>query len=157
ATSIVELPPFPIIIKAVAGGGGRGMRLVRAGPELRAPEHAPQVGGGRAFGAGRAMSERAVEEARQIEVEIVAGQHGDMVHLGERDCSVQRRHQKLIEEAPSPAVDAALREKLGAAAVALARAVNYVGAGTVEFLLGADGAFYFMEMNTRLQVEHPVT
>ena len=146
------------MIKAAAGGGGRGMRMVhereRVGRRARwrrapRPQHA--------FGDGRLLLERALTGARHIEVQVFADQHGNVIHLGERDCSVQRRHQKLIEESPSPAVDAALREKLGAAAVALAKAVNYVGAGTVEFLLDAGKHFYFMEMNTRLQVEHPVT
>ena len=148
---------FPLMIKAAAGGGGRGMRLVRAENELAAALDAARSEAQHAFGDGRLLLERALENARHIEIQVFADHHGHVIHLGERDCSVQRRHQKLIEESPSPAVDAALREKMGAAAVALAKAVNYVGAGTVEFLLDADKNFFFMEMNTRLQVEHPVT
>ena len=128
---------YPLMIKAVAGGGGRGMRRVASAAEFDAALEAAQSEAQHAFGDGRVMLERAIEDARHIEVQILADQHGHVVHLGERDCSVQRRHQKLIEETPSPAVDAALREKLGAAAVALARAVEYEGVGTVEFLLDA--------------------
>ena len=156
-TEAAKSVDFPLMVKAAAGGGGRGMRLVRHEGELAAALDAARSEGQHALGDGTLLIERALTGARHIEVQIFADQHGNTVHLGERDCSVQRRHQKLIEESPSPAVDAALREKLGAAAVALARAVNYVGAGTIEFLLDAGGQFYFMEMNTRLQVEHPVT
>src|SRR4051794_40900809 len=148
---------FPLMIKAAAGGGGRGMRRVADESDLAAALNAARSEAQNAFGDARLLLERALESARHIEVQVFADQHGNIVHLGERDCSVQRRHQKLIEESPSPAVDAALREKLGGAAVALTKAVNYVGAGTIEFLLDARGNFHFMEMNTRLQVEHPVT
>ena len=148
---------YPVMIKAAAGGGGRGMRLVRSKAELADAFAQAQSEAEHAFGDGRLLIEPALEDARHVEVQVFADSHGNCVHLGERDCSVQRRHQKLIEESPSPAVNAALRDRMGKAAVAAARAVGYVGAGTVEFLLGADGKFWFMEMNTRLQVEHPVT
>ena len=148
---------FPLMIKAAAGGGGRGMRLVRSDSELPVALNAARSEAQHAFGDGTLLLERALESARHIEVQVFADQHGNVIHLGERDCSVQRRHQKLIEEAPSPAVDATLHEAMGRAAVTLAKAVNYVGAGTVEFLLDAQKNFCFMEMNTRLQVEHPVT
>ncbi len=146
----------PLMVKAVAGGGGRGMRLVTDLAQLPAAlagARSEALGG---FGCGDLLIERALMQPRHVEVQIFSDAHGGCIHLGERDCSVQRRHQKIIEESPSPAVDAALRERMGACAVALAQAAGYVGAGTVEFLLdGSD--FYLMEMNTRLQVEHPVT
>ncbi len=148
---------FPIMVKASAGGGGRGMRLVQSADGLPDALRLAASEAAKAFGDGRLILERAVIEPRHVEVQVFADSCGNVLHLGERDCSVQRRHQKVIEEAPSPAVDAALRARMGEAAVAVARAIGYVGAGTVEFLLDREGRFYFMEMNTRLQVEHPVT
>ena len=159
--SAIESMGLPVMIKAAAGGGGRGMRL------LRLAEDAPDgleaaVGGARreaqaAFGDGRLLVERAMSEGRHVEVQVMFDAHGNGVHLGERDCSVQRRRQKVIEESPSPAVDAKLREELGRAALNVCSAAGYVGAGTVEFMLMPDGSFMFLEVNTRLQVEHPVT
>lgn len=149
---------FPLMVKAVAGGGGRGMRLVTEAAQLSTALASARSEALAGFGRGDLLVERALLAPRHVEVQIFADTHGHCIHLGERDCSVQRRHQKLIEESPSPAVDAALRERMGACAVALAQAAGYVGAGTVEFLLdGEHGDFYLMEMNTRLQVEHPVT
>jgi len=148
---------FPLLVKAAAGGGGRGMRRVDEAAALAEAVAAARAEAQAAFGDGTLLLERLVEGARHVEVQVLADAHGAAVHLGERDCSVQRRYQKVIEEAPSPAVDAALRQRIGEAAVALCRAIGYRSAGTVELLLGADGSFYFLEMNTRLQVEHPVT
>jgi len=148
---------FPLMVKAVAGGGGRGMRRVAKAKDLKAALASARSEAMNAFGSDVVLLEKAVEDARHVEVQVFADAHGNVIHLGERDCSMQRRHQKVIEEAPSPAVDAALRAKMGAAAVAAAKAVDYRGAGTVEFLLAPSGEFYFLEMNTRLQVEHPVT
>ncbi len=148
---------FPVMVKAAAGGGGRGMRLVAQPEKLEKALSAARSEAENAFGSGELIIEKAVVEPRHIEIQVFADNHGNVVHLGERDCSIQRRHQKVIEEAPSPAVSETLRSEMGAAAVAAAKAINYSGAGTVEFLLASDNAFYFLEMNTRLQVEHPVT
>jgi acetyl-CoA carboxylase, biotin carboxylase subunit len=149
---------YPVMLKASAGGGGKGMRLVASSTELRSAYDNAKSEAAAAFGDDSLYLEKAVERPRHIEIQIFADTHGNVVHLGERECSIQRRHQKVIEECPSPINDPALREQMGAAAVTLARAVSYVGAGTVEFLV-ADPTreFYFLEMNTRLQVEHPVT
>ena len=152
-----EVTEFPVLVKASAGGGGRGMRVVRDAAGLAEAVEAARREAASAFGDGTVFCERYLERSRHVEVQIIADVHGNVVPLGERDCSIQRRHQKIVEEAPSPAVSPALREALAAAAVDAARAVDYTGAGTVEFLLGPDGDFYFLEMNTRLQVEHPVT
>ncbi|WP_246312296.1 biotin carboxylase N-terminal domain-containing protein [Pseudaquabacterium terrae] len=148
---------FPLLVKAVAGGGGRGMRLVGSAIELDAALAGARREAESAFGDDRLMLERLIEHGRHIEIQVFADQHGHAVHLGERDCTAQRRRQKVIEEAPSPIVDEALRARMGADAVAAALAVGYVGAGTVEFIVDAERRHYFLEMNTRLQVEHPVT
>ncbi|HEY1077333.1 MAG TPA: acetyl-CoA carboxylase biotin carboxylase subunit [Fontimonas sp.] len=148
---------LPVMVKAAAGGGGRGMRLVHDADALLENIRSARSEAQNAFGSGQLLIEKAVMNARHVEIQVFGDRHGNVVHLGERDCSVQRRNQKVIEEAPSPAVSDELRARMGAAAVAAAKAVDYVGAGTVEFMLAADGAFYFLEMNTRLQVEHPVT
>ncbi|PUE53165.1 ATP-binding protein [Limnohabitans parvus] len=159
-TAQAEQLGLPLMVKAVAGGGGRGMRLVTDMAQLLPALHSARSEALAGFGNGDLLMERALLRPRHIEVQIMADTQGHCIHLGERDCSVQRRHQKIIEESPSPAVSAALREQLGQAAIALAQSAGYVGAGTVEFLLDeaqADKPFYLMEMNTRLQVEHPVT
>lgn len=149
---------YPVMIKAVSGGGGRGIRLVQNEEELVKEMKTSQTEAEAAFGDGRIYLERYIEDPRHIEIQIMADSHGHQIHLGERECSIQNsRHQKIIEEAPSVAVNAALRQKMGEAAVRAAKAVGYSNAGTVEFLLDKTGSFYFMEMNTRVQVEHPVT
>jgi len=149
-------PEFPVMIKARAGGGGRGIRIVFNQKDFPDAQKTAQSEAQHSFGDSRILLEKALLDPRHVEVQVFADSRGNCIHLGERDCSVQRRHQKLVEESPSPAVSAKLRAEMGAAAIAAARAVGYVGAGTVEFLL-EDGKFWFMEMNTRLQVEHPVT
>jgi geranyl-CoA carboxylase alpha subunit len=148
---------LPLMVKASAGGGGRGMRLVTQADRLDAALQAARAEAQAAFGDPRLLLERALRAPRHVEIQVFADTHGQVLHLGERDCSVQRRHQKIIEEAPSPAVSPALRRRMGEVAIQIAREVGYVGAGTVEFLLDEHGDFWFMEMNTRLQVEHPLT
>jgi acetyl-CoA carboxylase biotin carboxylase subunit len=148
---------YPIMIKAALGGGGKGMRLVRTSAELPAALRAARSEAGAAFGDAAIYIERYVEEPRHVEIQVLADSHGGVVHLGERECSIQRRHQKLIEESPSPFVDADLRRRLGEAACRIAAAAGYVNAGTVEFLVDPHRNFHFLEVNTRLQVEHPVT
>ncbi|MEG4585637.1 acetyl-CoA carboxylase biotin carboxylase subunit [Microcoleus sp. MOSTC5] len=157
ALSIARDIGYPVMIKATAGGGGRGMRLVREASELPKLFSAAQGEADAAFGNPGVYLEKFIEKPRHIEIQILADNYGNVIHLGERDCSIQRRHQKLLEEAPSPALTQKLRDQMGHAAVAAAKSINYTGAGTVEFLLDKSGKFYFMEMNTRIQVEHPVT
>jgi acetyl-CoA carboxylase biotin carboxylase subunit len=157
---IIRIAPtigFPLLIKATAGGGGKGMREVMSADELPGLLQAARREAEAAFGDGNVYLEKLVTNARHIEFQIMADSHGNVIHLGERECSLQRRHQKLLEEAPSPFLDAEMRRKMGDLACTAARAVDYLNAGTIEFLVDPDGAFYFLEMNTRLQVEHPVT
>ena len=148
---------YPVLVKAAAGGGGKGMRIVNAPAELERALALCRGEAEKAFGDGTLYLEKYLERPRHVELQVFADEAGDTVHLFERECSIQRRHQKIVEEATSPALSPALRERMGAAAVAAARAVGYRGAGTVEFMLDATGTFYFLEMNTRLQVEHPIT
>ncbi|MEM9726222.1 MAG: biotin carboxylase N-terminal domain-containing protein, partial [Pseudomonadota bacterium] len=148
---------YPVMVKAAAGGGGRGMRLVEDAADLEGALEMARSEAERAFGSGDLILEKAILGPRHVEIQVFADAHGGAIHLGERDCSLQRRHQKVIEEAPCPVMTPELRARMGAAAVEAARSIDYRGAGTVEFLLDAEGAFYFLEMNTRLQVEHPVT
>jgi acetyl-CoA carboxylase biotin carboxylase subunit len=157
ALKVVKDIGFPVIVKAVAGGGGRGMRVVRTAGELAHALRTAQREAEAAFGNGDVYIEKYLESPRHIEFQIIGDHHGNVVHLGERECSIQRRHQKLIEEAPSPALSDKIRKKMGSVVVDAAKAVQYTNAGTFEFLMDRDGKFYYMETNTRLQVEHPVT
>ena len=157
ALKTAHLLKYPVIIKASAGGGGRGMRIAHNDVSLIQGYHAARTEAENAFGDGALYMEKFLTNPRHIEFQILADNYGNVIHLGERDCSIQRRNQKLMEESPSPALNPKLRERMGAAAVKAAKAANYNNAGTIEFLLTDTGEFYFMEMNTRIQVEHPVT
>ncbi|HRJ89694.1 MAG: acetyl-CoA carboxylase biotin carboxylase subunit [Blastocatellia bacterium] len=157
AVEIAREIGFPVIIKAAAGGGGRGMRIVRTEQELKGNLETAQSEALAAFKNGAVYIERYIERPRHIEIQVLADEHGNCIHLGERECSIQRRHQKLLEEAPSPVITPEQRERMGAVAVKACQEIGYSNAGTFEFLLDEDGSFYFMEMNTRIQVEHPVT
>ncbi|NQU46059.1 MAG: acetyl-CoA carboxylase biotin carboxylase subunit, partial [Chlorobium sp.] len=157
AIEIAKKTGYPVIIKPTAGGGGKGMRVVHEESQIEKALNTARSEAEQAFGNSGVYIEKFLEKPRHVEIQIMSDQHGHTIHLGERDCTVQRRHQKLIEETPSPAVNEALRKKMGEAAVAAASAINYEGAGTIEFLLDRHQNFYFMEMNTRIQVEHPVT
>lgn len=154
---ISEKIGYPVIVKAAAGGGGKGMRIAHNSRDLKKSIQTAQTEAQAAFGNAEVYLEKYIEEPRHIEFQILADEYGNVIHLGERDCSIQRRHQKIIEEAPSPALEPELREKMGMIAVKVAKAVDYTNAGTVEFLLDNDNNYYFIEMNTRIQVEHPVT
>ncbi|HLO46154.1 MAG TPA: acetyl-CoA carboxylase biotin carboxylase subunit [Leadbetterella sp.] len=155
--ALSEKMGYPVIVKATAGGGGRGMRIIRNSEEFQKNWDDAKMESGAAFGNDGLYLEKYIEEPRHIEIQIVGDQFGKVCHLSERDCSIQRRHQKLVEETPSPIVSDELREEMGKAAIAGAAAIKYEGAGTVEFLVDKHGKFYFMEMNTRIQVEHPIT
>ncbi len=157
AISFAQKAGYPVIVKATAGGGGKGMRIANSDSELVDAIQLCQTEAQNSFGNAGVYIEKYLINPRHIEVQIIADSHGNVCHLGERDCSIQRRHQKLLEEAPSPAIDAKTREAMGQAAVTAAKAINYEGAGTIEFLLNNDGNWYFMEMNTRIQVEHCVS
>ncbi len=157
ARDIAEKIGYPVIIKPTAGGGGKGMRVVNETSQLDKALATAQNEAQQAFGNSGVYIEKFIEKPRHVEIQVLADQHGNTLHLGERDCTIQRRHQKLIEETPSPVVDEELRARMGDAAIAAAAAINYEGVGTIEFLLDGNRDFYFMEMNTRIQVEHPVT
>ena len=157
AKKIAKEIGFPLIIKAAAGGGGRGMRIVRKPEDLQGQLETAQAEALAAFKNGSVYIERYIERPRHIEIQVLADEHGNCIHLGERECSIQRRHQKLLEEAPSPVITPEQRERMGGVAVKACKEIGYSSAGTFEFLLDEDGSFYFMEMNTRIQVEHPVT
>src|SRR5205085_9278935 len=148
---------YPILLKAAAGGGGKGIRFVRAPKDFSSSLRTARSEAKSAFGDASVYIEKAISPARHIEVQFIADTHGNVVHLGERECSIQRRHQKLVEESPSPIVDEELRARMTGATVKLIRSIRYVNAGTAEFLVGPDLNFYFLEVNARIQVEHPVT
>ncbi|MBE0447539.1 MAG: acetyl-CoA carboxylase biotin carboxylase subunit [Actinobacteria bacterium] len=157
ALKLAEEIGYPVIIKASAGGGGRGMRIAQNERELLKFLQMAQSEAKAAFGSDDVYIERYVDEPRHVEFQILADRHGNIIHLGDRDCSIQRRHQKLIEESPSPSISEKTRKEMGEVAIKAAKTIGYINAGTIEFLVGPDGSYYFMEMNTRVQVEHPVT